>query len=190
MPPNTPHKPPRRRLESAQFKGIREVVTQEVMELLDTGYNTDPEWVVWSVLKFHPEVGSRCSVQLLLAIAEQVLYSEIPEQSEKFQNLFEQVNDHYFGGQLPDYRVRVAYDVHRVSAEPPWHTSDSETELISDGVIRFDERVIYLRYTECDPNMMLDVLVHVMCHAATAGEHDKKWMTKWLRVYKVCERVN
>jgi hypothetical protein len=170
-------------VDTEQLSVIRQVVAQEIVALLDTGCNTDAEWVVWMVLEFHPEVGRMCSVQALHSIATKVLHSEIPEQSEHFENLFEEFNERYFGNQLPHYRVRVVYDVHRVAAEPITRRGDSGEELIDECLLRFDERTIYLRFSE--DGYMLNFLVHEMCHAATSGEHDEKWKAEMKRVYEL-----
>jgi len=54
---------------------------------------------------------------------------------------------------------------------------------ITSGLIRFEERTIYIRVT--DEAEMRDILVHEMCHAAAGGEHDAHWLYEMKRVYEL-----
>ena len=74
---------------------------------------------------------------------------------------------------LPPYRVRVVFDLHRAANEPVL------VGHISSGLIRFEERSIYLRYTSGLP--IEETLIHEMAHAATNGEHDQEWLHEMVR---------
>jgi hypothetical protein len=47
----------------------------------------------------------------VLAACEEIQRSEIPRQSRLYQRMFQKFNIRYFAGRLPDYKIRVVYDV-------------------------------------------------------------------------------
>ena len=68
----------------------------------------------------------------------------------------------------------VVFDLHTVADEPIY------CGHVSSGLIRFEERRIYIRYTEADS--MQETLVHEMAHAATSGKHDERWQAEMARL--------
>ena len=94
--------------------------------------------------------------------------------SNSFQFLFDSFNKKYFSSALDRYSVHVVFDVHTVANEPVYRGS------VSSGLIRFEERRIYIRYTDID--LMQAMLIHEMAHAATSGEHDERWRAEMVRL--------
>src|SRR5215471_1674297 len=107
-------------------------------------------------------------------MAKLILASKIRSLSSSFQSLFDSFNQKYFSGALDKYQVRVVFDLHTVANEPV-HRGH-----ISSGLIRFEERRIYIRYTIIGD--MRETLLHEMAHAATSGEHDERWLTEMTRL--------
>jgi len=106
-------------------------------------------------------------------MAKLIMSSEIRSLSISFQSLFDSFNRKYFSGALDRYRVRIVFDLHTVANEPVYGGH------ISSGLIRFEERRIYIRYTEAD--LMQGTLIHEMAHAATSGEHDERSRAEMVR---------
>jgi hypothetical protein len=47
----------------------------------------------------------------VLAVCEEIQFSEIPEQSRLYQRMFQRFNIRYFAGRLPNYKILVVYDI-------------------------------------------------------------------------------
>jgi hypothetical protein len=107
-------------------------------------------------------------------MAKLIFASEIRSLSNTFQFLFDSFNQKYFSGALDRYSVHVVFDLHTVANEPVYDGH------VSSGLIRFEERRIYIRYTDID--LMQGTLIHEMAHAATSGEHDERWLAEMLRL--------
>jgi hypothetical protein len=121
-----------------------------------------------------PSLVARHGEEAVFQMAKLIMSSEIHSLSKLFQSLFDSWNQKYFSGALDRYRVRVVFDLHTVADEP------IDRGEVSSGLIRFEERRIYIRYTDAD--VMQDTLIHEMAHAATSGEHDQRWRTEMVRV--------
>jgi hypothetical protein len=61
-----------------------------------------------------------------------------------------------------------------------WYSIFVSAGVVSYGLIRFEERRIYLRYTSSLP--MEQTLIHEMAHAATNGDHDRPWLYEMARL--------
>ena len=70
--------------------------------------------------------------------------------------------------------MHVVFDLHRAAKEPVYGGS------VSSGLIRFEQRKIYLRYTNYPP--MDETLIHEMAHAATNDDHDEEWLKEMVRL--------
>ena len=68
----------------------------------------------------------------------------------------------------------VVFDLHRAAKEPVFGGH------VSSGLILFEERCIYLRYTNSPA--MEETLIHEMAHAATTGEHGQEWLYEMARL--------
>lgn len=108
-----------------------------------------------------------------MKIAVLILYAELPEQSRRFESLFDEFNVRYFSGRLMSYQVRVLFDLHRVAGEA-LHVNASR------GMIRRQNGCIFLRYTQ--QTRMEETLIHEMAHAATHGNHDEEWLNEMRRL--------
>jgi hypothetical protein len=104
-------------------------------------------------------------------MAKLIMSSEIHSLSRSIQSLFDHRNEKYFSRALDRYRVRVVFDLHTVANEPVDHGH------ISSGLIRFEERRIYIRCSDDFP--MQGTLIHEMAHAATTGQHDERRRPRW-----------
>jgi len=149
------------------------LVASTIVELSDCG-GTDAYSAAGLVCEDHPESGQRWGRKYVEAIAQSLLAADILSLSKRYTELFTEFNARYFGGRLPAYEVRVVFDLHRVANEPIYMGA------VSSGLIRFDERCIYIRYTQVV--CLAATLVHEMAHAATSGEHDEEWLNEMKRL--------
>jgi hypothetical protein len=69
---------------------------------------------------------------------------------------------------LPEYSVHVVFDLYEFDNELMDYGSTS------NGLIRFEERRIYIRYTGW--RSMEETLTHEMAHAATNADHAEEWL--------------
>jgi hypothetical protein len=143
-----------------------------IVELSDCG-GTDARSAAELVCKDHPEAVLRWDREYIEEIAQLLLEADIVSLSKHYTELFAEFNARYFHGRLPPYEVRVVFDLHIVANEPVCRGR------VSTGLIRLEERCIYVRYTR--QAIMIDTLVHEMAHAATSGEHDEVWLKEMRR---------
>jgi hypothetical protein len=143
------------------------------VELMDYA-GADEESVAEELRKIRPELTAEYGEPTLREMAASILHAELPGLSRHFQTLFDELNVRYFAGKLPAYQVHVVFDLHRAAKEPVYGGS------VSSGLIRFEQRKIYLRCTNYPP--MEGTLVHEMAHAATTGEHDEEWLKEMVRL--------
>jgi hypothetical protein len=144
-----------------------------VVELQERG-GAGAEYVADFVFDEYPEFASRTTPQAVETLATVILGSELPRESERFQKLFRVFNAGYFADRLEDYKIRVVFDLHTFANEPVFDSA------VNDGLIRFAERCIYLRYS--DKEAMEGTLIHEMAHAATNGDHGEDWLAEMARL--------
>jgi hypothetical protein len=144
-----------------------------VVELQDYG-GTTPFGVIEPLTDECPSLAAKHGEQAIEQMAKLILASEIRSFSNFFQSLFDSFNQTYFCGALDRYQVRVVFDLHTVADEPV------DRGHVSSGLIRFEERRIYIRCTDAD--RMQETLIHEMAHAATSGEHDERWRAEMVRL--------
>jgi hypothetical protein len=118
-----------------------------------------------------PSVVTRDGEEAVLQMAKLIMSSEIRILSISFQSLFDSFNQNYFFGALDRYQVRVVFDLHTVAREPGYGGH------VSGGLIRFEERRIFIRYTDAD--FMQETLLHEVAHAATMGNMTSGGGMKW-----------
>ncbi len=133
-----------------------------------------PEVAADAVIEDRPDLASKHSRRRIARLATLILCSEIPQVSKRLQKVFGEFNRKYFAQRLREYQVRVVFDLHIVADEPVYGAH------VSTGLIRFEERCIYIRYT--DPEIMVLTLVHETAHAATNGGHGKLWLDEMARL--------
>jgi hypothetical protein len=51
---------------------------------------------------------------------------------------------------------------------------------VFDGLIRFEEQCIYIRYTNNES--MEHAIIHEIAHAATNGDHGEEWLNEMVRL--------
>jgi len=144
-----------------------------VVELQDYG-GADPFGVTEALADESPPFVAKHGKRAIEQMAKLILASKIRSLSSSFQSLFDSFNQKYFSGALDRYQVLVVFDLHTVADEPVYRGS------VSSGLIRFEERRIYIRYTDTD--LMQATLIHEMAHAATSGEHDGRWQAEMVRL--------
>jgi hypothetical protein len=144
-----------------------------VVECMDYG-GLYPSQALETLAGDCPSLVARHGEEAVFQMAKLILASEIRSLSNSFQSLFDSWNQKYFSGALDRYQVRVVFDLYTVANEPVYQGS------ISSGLIRFEKRRIYIRYTDAED--MQGTLVREMAHAATSGEHDERWRAEMVRL--------
>jgi hypothetical protein len=155
---------------------LLDIVAHSIVELNDAG-GTNTYYAAEFVCEKHPNLEPRWGREYIQAVAQSLVAADIVSLSKRFTELFAEFNTRFFGNRLPPYEVRVVFNLHIVAKEPILMGS------VSSGLVRFDERSIYIRYTE--PTSMTATLVHEMAHAATSGKHDERWLEEMKRLKEV-----
>jgi hypothetical protein len=99
--------------------------------------------------------------------------------------MFHEFKNRYFGGRLPEYKIRVVYDV--------WHWEERCGNPISPpvydsiGFIDFPGRQIFIRFLgqHTIGCTMAETLVHEMGHAATDAGHGDNWLAEMKRLKRL-----
>jgi hypothetical protein len=149
------------------------IVAHSIVELNDAG-GTNAYYAAEFVCEEHPDLESRWGREYIQELTQSLMAADIVSLSKHFTELFAEFNTRFFGNRLPPYDVRVVFNLHIVAKEPILMRS------VSSGLVRFDERSIYIRYTE--PTSMTGTLVHEMAHAVTSGAHDERWLEEMKRL--------
>jgi hypothetical protein len=145
-----------------------------VVELQECGYfdaQSTVEYLNWQ----QPEIISKSGAHNVEEMVRLILRSEIPKLSATFAGIYREFNQTYFEARLPEYSVHVVFDLDEFANEPPIYDGGQ-----SNGLIRFEERCIYVRDTGW--RSMEETLIHEMAHAATTGDHDEEWLTEMRRL--------
>jgi hypothetical protein len=166
-------RPDRLQVASTGDEELFRVTAKIVVELQDCG-GTDPFWVAEPLAHDHLSLIAKHGSPAIGELAKLILASEIPSVSTSFQSLFDRFNEKYFSGALDRYEVHVVFDLHTFADEPIYEGH------VSSGLIRFEERRIYIRYT--DGELMRKMLIQEMAHAATSREHDEPWLNEIKRL--------
>ena len=154
-------------------------------ELLESycglGYGS-PEVTCDQIAEVAPDLYEEFGRDRILALGEELLPAEFPEQSEKLQEMFQAFNVKYFSGRLPEYRILVVFDV------PYWQTERlgyqvSEPYAVR-GFIDFSGRIILVgvRAGLIPGATIQGTLLYEMVHAATDGEHGDLWKAEIARL--------
>jgi hypothetical protein len=160
-------------LEFRQHEELLRACAAITVEFMDAG-GADEVSVAEELGEVYPELAGQYPESTLREIAWLILHAELPGLSRRFEALFDEFNGWYFSGKLPDYHVHVVFDLHRAAKEPV------SGGAVSSGLILFEERCIYLRYTN-SPHME-ETLIHEMAHAATTSEHGQEWLSEMVRL--------
>jgi hypothetical protein len=120
----------------------------------------------------------------VLAACEEIQQAEIPEQSALYQRMFERFNARYFAGRLPDYKIRVVYDVWYWETERLGYPKEHPAFYDVIGSIDFPSRQILIRFLgqHAIGCTMTECLLHEMGHAATDGGHGDNWLAEMKRL--------
>jgi len=100
--------------------------------------------------------------------------SELHAESKRLSALYQQFNHGYFAGGLPDYAVRVVYDL--------WEKMEKGLEPV--GTVRDHARkTLHLRYVGPDEDHLIQVLLREMAVLATGEEWDsERWRQEMIRL--------
>jgi hypothetical protein len=158
---------------SRRDRNLFKIIAPVVVDLQDIAA-AHPQGVLEVIADEQPEIVSQYGPENIKAMAILILKSEIPKLSRSLVDIYHEFNRRYFPSRLPEYHVRVVFDLHTVANEPVYGGS------VSSGLIRFNERCIYLRYTKSPP--MGGTLIHEVAHAATNGDHGEEWLAEMWRL--------
>jgi hypothetical protein len=143
----------------------REIINLTI-QLMEYG-GTTPIQTYEVLVEEFPDLCETFDRYEVVAMCKEIQKSEIPEQSERFQRMFQDFNVRYFDGQLLGYLIMVVYDVNYWANE---YVVDRCLEFYSSYTDR-KRKVIYLRTSE----FLMEQLLHEMAHAATTGHQDAGW---------------
>jgi hypothetical protein len=155
---------------------LEEAIITTTMELMVCG-GTTPTGTYEVLLKEFPDVCRQFDKHEVITRCERAQQAEIPEESERFQELFQTFNDRYFGGRLPPYKIHVVYDVDFWANE--YFFNGWYIEEPSFGYHDLENRRIFVGRTA---SSMEGALLHEMGHAATTGDHDDAWSAEMRRL--------
>jgi len=156
---------------------LEKIIVATTVELIDCG-GTTPTQTYNALVEDFPELLATFDKRDVIALCKKIQTSDIPEESRRFQMLFDAFNLRYFEGRLPAHMIQVVIDVNHWSNE--YFFNGYGLEEFSSGYIDEANRRIFLRHGDLP---LESVLLHEMAHAATTGEHDGKWCTEMRRLY-------
>jgi hypothetical protein len=151
---------------------IRQRVSATIIELMDCG-GTFPRDTYEVLVEESPEVWVGFPKQGLIDLCDELQRSEVPEVSKQFQEMFREFNRKYFAGRLPDYEVRVVYDIGYWAGL-----------LLHEGELGFyqpEMQRILLRITDDLPQMM-PILLYEMARAVSDGNIEGGWLEELRRL--------
>jgi hypothetical protein len=180
-----PAKPLSARLQNQLMgsDGLRPLAAAMTILLTDYG-GTTPLGTCETIAEDAPTLYRAYGFTRVLAVCEEIQYSEIPEQSRMYQRMFQRFNIRYFAGRLANYKVRVVYDVWywqiKRCGYPPCFPPGCEAVGFTD----FAGRQIFIRFLGLGTGgfTMAESLTHEMAHAATNGGHGATWQTELARL--------
>ena len=119
-----------------------------------------------------PDLYREFGYSRVVAVCEEIQYSEIPEQSRVLQELFEAFNRQYFAGRLPEYKILVVYDVWYWQTERCGYRPAFRPFFETPGFVDFPGRQIFIRYLARYTRLMTmqQSLIREMADAATNGK--------------------
>jgi hypothetical protein len=91
-------------------QNLQQALHEMIIDLMDEGDGT-PEIVAEALCDIYPDLHAKYGREYIEAVARRFFYSELPVLSVAYTALFSEFNKQYFAGQLPDYQVRVFYNV-------------------------------------------------------------------------------
>jgi hypothetical protein len=164
-----------KRLDPAAVE-LDEAIIKTMMELMDSG-GTTPKQTFEVLIADFPDLCRQFGENEVIARCATIQQREVPEESQRLQELFDFYNARYFDGRLPLYAVHVVYDVNFWADE--YFFNGLFLEEPSAGYHDAQHRRIFLRHGEAS---MEGNLLHEMAHAATNGHHDDPWLGEMRRL--------
>ena len=155
---------------------LEKIIFDLTVEAIDCG-GTTPIQTYEALVEEFPEHFAPLDQRDVIAICKKIQTSEIPEESQRFQELFQIFNLRYFEGRLPKHVVQVVIDVNYWANE--YFFNGYGLDHFSSGYIDEANKRIFLRHGDLP---LEGLLLHEMAHAATTGEHDDEWYTEMRRL--------
>jgi hypothetical protein len=156
------------------FDKLGNLVRALTFQLMEYG-GTTPEATCDVIAEEAPDLYEAFGNDRVLKMCQVIHYSEIPKVSDRLQERFRAFNTAYFGGQLPEYEVRVVYDANFWGRNPTRFGPSS-------GEVDCGLRIIFI--TRMRDPFMTDALLHHMAHIATgtSDDDDEQWMQEMDRI--------
>ncbi|HEY4364199.1 MAG TPA: hypothetical protein VGN17_24730 [Bryobacteraceae bacterium] len=126
------------------------------------GGGTTPQESCEGIAEEEPELWEKFGSERVLRLCEQAQRSELPEESARLQELFQEFNQRYFARTLPNYTVRLVVDV---SYWRGWETG------LSKSFVDFQHQVITLGYVNESKN-----LSELLCHMVRIAHPDCNYL--------------
>ena len=146
------------------YQQLKQRIGATIIELMDHG-GTTPLDTYESLVETFPEVLISLPKQAIFDLCEEVQRSEVPEMSQRVQEMFREFNRTYFAGGLPDHEVRVVYDIDYWTGQR-FHEGDM-------GIHQPELRRILIRITDRLPEMV-SALLHMMAAAGGDINYDRR----------------
>jgi hypothetical protein len=159
--------------------GLEYLAAAETILLTDYG-GTTPADTAQTIAEDAPHLYAEYGAERVLRVCEEIQRAEIPEQSELYQRMFQRFNLLYFDGRLPDYRIRVVYDVLYWKTNRCGDPGSEETGFVDSA-----GRQIFIRFLafHLGGYSMAEWLIHEMALVATNGP-GPKWGREMERLQK------
>lgn len=158
---------------------LKRVLHEMTIELTEYG-GTTASATAEVVCEERPDLERQYGFEHIEAVAKQMMKSDLPQMSDQFQTNFRDFNMDYFCGRLPDYAVKVMYDA-------GWSFAPYPQPLAAS--INKRQRIIRLLVSS-NEELMVQMLLHFMAHAATTLTHSIRWTSEMIRLRDICAPID
>jgi hypothetical protein len=165
------------------LEGLERAVA--AMTIVRTDYGGTTAWDTCRAIADElPDLFAAFGRGRVLALCEQIQQADLPGQSALFQEMFDSFNGQYFEGCLPDYKIRVVYDVCYWETQRCRSPSSFPPNAYASAFIDYPARQIFIRFLANSSFglTMPPILVHQMAHVATDGGHGENWIAEMIRL--------
>jgi hypothetical protein len=162
------------------LEGLKRLAAALTILLTDYG-GTTPGMTCEEIAASFPDLYDEFGEDRVRVVCEEIQWSEIPEQSALFQEMFQTFNRQYFAARLPDYRILVVYDVWYWETQRCGYPRFFPPAAEAAAFIDFGGRQILIRFL-AQSLTMPESLIHEMAHAATDGDHGDNWKDEMSRL--------
>ena len=187
LQPNTNELPSSIKETLTGLTGLRRLAAAITIQLTDYG-GTNPGATYDEMTEIAPDLCAEFQKEFVVALCKVIQESEIPEQSVYCQRLFDFFNHQYFEGRLPDYRVRVVYDVWFWEIYRCGNTPVFPPNCDASGFTDFRGKQMFIRFLALAwsggvtmPGLLLYEMAYA-AYAATGGEDTGWWQSEMARL--------